>query len=184
MAPRTSKPTASINDEGDTTEGGAPSIFTPREQRLIMEVLLTTKTNDLPSINTHKIAERLGLSNHRSVQNAWGQIKKKIAEEKTKEGVVDSEPEDAAPKTPGKGRKRAPKAKAVPAAGGASDDEDAAVDRVKTGRVTKRTLRKAARGSMLVQEAKNDEMEVDGGGESLIKVKHESDDIGAEAGDV
>lgn len=55
MAPRTTKTTASTNDENDATDGGAPSIFTPREQRLIMEVLLTTKTNDLPSVRRASI---------------------------------------------------------------------------------------------------------------------------------
>ncbi|KAL2135129.1 hypothetical protein VTI74DRAFT_9722 [Chaetomium olivicolor] len=120
-----------ISAEGGENADGHTSLFTTREQRMIVEAIATMNVNGLPPINTYKVAERLGLSNHRSVQNAWAIIKRKITEERVKNGEVDNEPADT-PNESVTPRKRGPKAKAA-----AASDNDAAADRVKTGRVTK-----------------------------------------------
>ncbi|KAK4164692.1 hypothetical protein QBC43DRAFT_334235 [Cladorrhinum sp. PSN259] len=102
-------------------EAALNSLLTPREQKLILFGLLTLE--DLPVINYPVVAQRMGMSNPRSVSNAWAIIKKKIRDFDTANKVPSTATASAAqtPATPvnGKGgRKRA----AASIAGGSEDD--------------------------------------------------------------
>ncbi|KAL0941589.1 uncharacterized protein CTRU02_204352 [Colletotrichum truncatum] len=100
----------------DSNNNGGKSNLTDREVEILKHAWNCLKT--LPEIDSHKLAAALGMSNHRSAQNAWGAIKKKLFVDLPTS--VDENGEPVA--TPNK-RKRATPAKKKTAV--AEDDDEA-----------------------------------------------------------
>ncbi|KAG7284571.1 hypothetical protein NEMBOFW57_010949 [Staphylotrichum longicolle] len=94
---------------------GPMSVLTPREQAIMLQSILTIK--GFPSgiqIDYPKVAERLGMANHRSVTNAWGVIKKKLIEYEKKDRKDRGLPseDEAEPAVEGGRTKPSPKKRA------------------------------------------------------------------------
>ncbi|KAK4182901.1 hypothetical protein QBC35DRAFT_545422 [Podospora australis] len=112
-----------MSDKGEDKSAGA-GIFTPREQNIIIAAMI--HSDGMTNLDFPAMAVRLGLTNHRSVSNAWAVIKKKIAARNEENGGGPAAPKPAA-KTATKTAAATPNKRGAVAAGidEASGDPDA-----------------------------------------------------------
>ncbi|KXX75073.1 hypothetical protein MMYC01_203196 [Madurella mycetomatis] len=157
---------AESNTLETTPAGGdeAFSVLTRREQNIMFHSLLTIKNFPVGvPIDYQKVATRVGLTNPRSVMNAWTGIKKKMAEAGKKyreaEGLP-SEDEVSAQSVESPGP--APKKRARAAGANAQDAEDG-----KSGVKKRARVAKAAPNAKIREKTKSEHTAKVNGAESF-----------------